>query len=106
MTHREGLARKSTVLDNRREKLGLLHIRQDKADGVVLARELLDNVCAVNVVHLAAILGDIAEMGAECEYKMCADLLNGISDKFTDLLCKCITYKRMGQIAAFAAKYG
>ena len=25
--------------------------------------------------------------------------------KFTDLLCKCITYKRMGQIAAFAAKY-
>ncbi len=34
-----------------------------------------------------AILGDIAEMGAECEYKMCADLLNGISDKFTDLLC-------------------
>ena len=25
--------------------------------------------------------------------------------KFTDLLCKCITYKRMGQIAAFAAKF-
>ena len=25
--------------------------------------------------------------------------------KYTDLLCKCITYKRMGQIAAFAAKY-
>lgn len=34
-----------------------------------------------------AILGDIAEMGAECEYRMCADLLSGITDKFDDLLC-------------------
>ena len=34
-----------------------------------------------------AILGDVAEMGAECEYKIAAGLLNSISDKFDDFLC-------------------
>ena len=56
MTHREGLARKSTVLDNRREKLGLLHIRQDKSDISFLLRELLYHICAVDIIHLSAVL--------------------------------------------------
>ncbi|MBR6702248.1 MAG: metallophosphoesterase [Clostridia bacterium] len=34
-----------------------------------------------------AILGDVAEMGAECEYKIAADILNSISDKYSDFLC-------------------
>ena len=34
-----------------------------------------------------AILGDVAEMGAECEYKVAAEILNSVSDKFGDFLC-------------------
>ena len=34
-----------------------------------------------------AVLGDVAEMGAECEYRLAADLLNGISEKYGDFLC-------------------